>query len=144
MAQHKYPISIEYSPGDGGAGSALGSAGSEVLVPHPLLAVGSYDGNVRLLSTRTWAVAFVLPAAHTSEMTAIMHQGVVTTVEIVNAEESTDLFSFVTKSAVNSTRLHSSYLSSSVYSFRSVCYTEELISHLELKRSMGMRMSQNL
>ena len=29
-----------------------------------LVAIGSYDGNIRLLSTRSWELAFVLPLLH--------------------------------------------------------------------------------
>lgn len=29
-----------------------------------LVAIGSYDGNIRLLSTRSWELAFVLPLMH--------------------------------------------------------------------------------
>lgn len=67
-----------------------------MLLPHPLLAVGSYDGNVRLLSTRSWAVAFVLPACHPSEMPSILNHGISPTVEVAGDadEASNDVFSF--------------------------------------------------
>jgi hypothetical protein len=67
--------------------------------------VGSYDGNTRLLSTRSWAVAFVLPAAHPAEMHGLLAQGVLPTVEVAGeaaADESstsTNVFSsFASKS----------------------------------------------
>ena len=72
-------------------------------VPHPLLAVGSYDGNVRLLSTRSWAVAYVLPSVHPTDMSSVLSHGVVTTVEVtggdatvpmdVSTTAATDVFS---------------------------------------------------
>ena len=95
VASHRYPILTEAAP-EGGDGEA-----EPVQMPHPLLAVGSYDGNVRLLSARSWAVAFVLPACHPSEMPAIMSQGVVTTVEVAgDSDDSTsDVFSFAKNSS---------------------------------------------
>jgi hypothetical protein len=43
---------------------------STVASPLPLVAVGSYDGKVRLLSARSWQVAFVLPLCHPGQMDA--------------------------------------------------------------------------
>lgn len=53
----------------------------------PLLAVGSYDGNVRLLSTHSWSVAFVFPAAHPNDMMPGLANDVTTTVEVLESDE---------------------------------------------------------
>ncbi len=62
------------------------------LCPSQLLAVGSYDGHVRLLSTRSWKLAFDLPACHPAEMVEYMRGDVVMTVEVIeNDTTETDL-----------------------------------------------------
>lgn len=97
MASHRYHINAVLSVSDD---TEAREEESTIQVPHPLLAVGSYDGNVRLVSTRSWAVAFVLPSVHPSEMMPMMNQGVVTTVEVVSQEtDSADdsVFLFATK-----------------------------------------------
>ncbi len=72
-----------------GTGSIVEASDINSLVSqHPLYAVGSYDGNVRLISTRTWEVAFVLPATNPSEMSSVMQGGIATTVEIIAAENT--------------------------------------------------------
>ncbi len=57
-------------------------------LPSPLLAVGSFDGNVRMLSTMSYKVAFVYPCVHPNEMmpTAINNNSeVVMNVEVLDA-----------------------------------------------------------
>lgn len=59
--------------------------------PSPLLALGSYDNIVRLLSTRTWELAFELPLMHPAELLPVISNNVITTVEVTldeNAESS--------------------------------------------------------
>ncbi len=51
-----------------------------------LLAVGSFDGKVRVLSTYSWQLAFVLPLVHPKEMDVSVNAlGVVTTVEVLTS-----------------------------------------------------------
>lgn len=54
----------------------------------PLLAIGSYDGNVRLLSTHSWNVAFVFPTTHPNDMMPGMGNDVITTVEVLETDEA--------------------------------------------------------
>ena len=56
-------------------------------VSSPLLALGSYDGVVRLLSTHSWSVAFVFPATHPSDMMPGLANDVTTTVEVLEEED---------------------------------------------------------
>lgn len=71
--------------------STLGAAGAGGVSGSPLLAVGSYDGNVRLLSTHSWQVAFVLPCSLPGDMMPGLGGEVVTTVEVLEAEDSSQL-----------------------------------------------------
>jgi hypothetical protein len=61
--------------------SANSSLGPSV---QGLLAIGSYDGKVRVLSSRTWELAFVLPCLHTKELCSdpSVTAAVKTTVEV--------------------------------------------------------------
>ena len=56
----------------------------------PLLAVGSYDGKVRLLSTRSWQVAFVLPLVHPRELDVGQDGGVELAVETLDGVSSVE------------------------------------------------------
>jgi WD40 repeat protein len=49
----------------------------------PLVALGSYDGNVRLVSSTHWKAAFVLPCAHPKDMEGGIDDGCVPTVELI-------------------------------------------------------------
>eukprot|EP00602_Paraphysomonas_sp_CaronLab_P009291 CAMPEP_0185036806 /NCGR_PEP_ID=MMETSP1103-20130426/30287_1 /TAXON_ID=36769 /ORGANISM="Paraphysomonas bandaiensis, Strain Caron Lab Isolate" /LENGTH=457 /DNA_ID=CAMNT_0027574487 /DNA_START=297 /DNA_END=1671 /DNA_ORIENTATION=- len=53
--------------------------------PSPLLAIGSYDGQVRLLSTHSWKLAFVLPTSHPGDMPESMAGRTVCTVEVIDS-----------------------------------------------------------
>ena len=79
-AGFKFPIQINDFPLGSDSGVETNSINC-LVSQHPLYAVGSYDGNVRLISTRTWAVAFVLPTLNPSDMPSVMQSGVVTTIE---------------------------------------------------------------
>jgi hypothetical protein len=62
-----------------------------LICPSQLLAIGSFDGQIRLLSSRSWKLAFVLPLTHPSEMADCLRGDVVMTVEVIEAEHgSTD------------------------------------------------------
>lgn len=75
MSFHRPPVTLDAE------GDIVNCGGS------PLLAVGSYDGNVRMLSTHSWNVAFLFPSAHPSDMMGGLANDVVTTVEVLESDE---------------------------------------------------------
>jgi WD40 repeat protein len=52
----------------------------------PLVALGSYDGKVRLLSTTHWQTAFILNLTHPKNMVGGIGNDVITTVEVLSKE----------------------------------------------------------
>ena len=51
--------------------------------PAALLAIGSFDGKIRLVSTYSWQVAFVLHLTHPKDLDICFHSAhVITTVEV--------------------------------------------------------------
>ena len=77
MSFHRPAVDLD---ADGDIVPSLGS---------PLVAIGSYDGNARLLSTHSWNLAFVLPATHLADMMPGLANDVTTTVEVLENDEST-------------------------------------------------------
>jgi WD40 repeat protein len=64
------------------------AAAASPICPSQLLAIGSYDGQIRLLSSRSWKLAFVLPLVHPSEMVDCLRGDVVMTVEVIEASDT--------------------------------------------------------
>ena len=58
------------------------------ICPSQLLAIGSYDGQIRLLSSRLWKLAFVLPLVHPSEMVDCLRGDAIMTVEVIEATDT--------------------------------------------------------
>jgi hypothetical protein len=100
MAFHRPAVTLDAAGGGVSTSSGLASS--------PLLAVGSYDGNTRLLSTHSWNVAFVFPAAHPSDMMPSMANEVITTVEVLESDESNLTKAFDDSASLNDT-IGSSY-----------------------------------
>ena len=81
--------------------------------PSPLLALGSYDNTLRLISTRTWELAFELPLLHPSELLAVIGNNVGMMVE-VTLEDSEN--SHVDQSRdITNTSISSNLVAKSVY-----------------------------
>jgi hypothetical protein len=78
LSFHRPSVTLDESTGD----VVMGHKNS------PLLAVGSYDGNVRMLSTHSWNVAFVFPTTHPNMMMPGLANDIVTTVEVLETEET--------------------------------------------------------
>ena len=72
---HRYPCNIQN-----------GIANMVDIPPCPLIALGSYDSKVRLMSSSLWKVAFVLPCCHPKEMIGGIDNGVIPFVEVNSAE----------------------------------------------------------
>ncbi len=53
-----------------------------------LVAVGSYDGKIRLLSTINFKLAFTLPLVHPKEMTGGIGNNIITTVEVFDQADN--------------------------------------------------------
>ena len=83
------------------------------------IALGSYDGKIRLFSTVSWQMAFELPLMHSKDM----HPGLIssktsetnstgfcTTVEVTDPSGTETVFSNIQEKAVNSTTVESCYV----------------------------------
>ena len=79
LAFHRPPVALDAAGDVDVSGSTCFSS--------PLLAIGSYDGSVRLLSTHSWSVAFVFPATHPGDMMPALANGVATTVEVMETDD---------------------------------------------------------
>lgn len=104
--------------------STLDGASIGVVSNSPLLAVGSFDGSVRLLSTHSWQVAFVLPCSLPGDMMPGLGGEVVTTVEVLEAEDVSQMGSLGgTRGLEDASSLSDSVMSSYSTKYERVLFT---------------------